>query len=136
MSERRLEQAGRQSYMLLRATFVAAPLLFGLDKFFNWAVDWPQYLAPWVNDIMPGSGQQFMHFVGVVEIVAALLVLIIPRIGAPVVAAWLAGIVVNLLTVDPPKYYDIALRDFGLLAASLVFTRLAWAVYLDSKDQT
>jgi hypothetical protein len=124
-----LERAATQSYALLRLIFVVAPLAFGIDKFSDWMTDWPKYLAPWVNDLMPGTGAQFMHFVGVVEIVAALLVLVIPRIGAPVVAAWLAGIVVNLLTVDPPTYYDVALRDVGLLAAVLVLTRLAWAVH-------
>jgi hypothetical protein len=130
-----LERAATQSYALLRLIFVVAPLAFGIDKFSDWMTDWPKYLAPWVNDLMPGTGAQFMHFVGVVEIVAALLVLVIPRIGAPVVAAWLAGIVVNLLTVDPPTYYDVALRDVGLLAAVLVLTRLAWAVHAAKADR-
>jgi hypothetical protein len=130
-----LERAATQSYALLRLIFVVAPLAFGIDKFSDWMTDWPKYLAPWVNDLMPGTGAQFMHFVGVVEIVAALLVLVIPRIGAPVVAAWLAGIVVNLLTVDPPTYYDVALRDVGLLAAALVLTRLAWAVHAAKADR-
>jgi hypothetical protein len=105
-----------------------APVLFGLDKFFNWSVDWPDYLAGWVNDIVPGSAQDFMYFVGSVEILAGLLVLLAPRIGAFVVAAWLAGIVVNLLTYDPPTYYDIALRDFGLMLGALTLGRLALAV--------
>lgn len=129
MHNERMAQAGNQVFQLLRLTFIVAPILFGIDKFFNWAVDWTDYLAPWVNNIMPGSGQDFMHFVGVVEIVAGLLVAFIPRYGAPVVAAWLAGIVVNLLTVDPPMYYDIALRDFGLFLAALALTRLAWAAF-------
>ncbi|HEU4450627.1 MAG TPA: DoxX family membrane protein [Gaiellaceae bacterium] len=116
-----------QAYLLLRAAFTAAPILFGLDKFFNWTVEWPDYLAPWVNDIVPGSGQDFMYAVGVVEIAAGLLVALAPRLGAYVVAAWLAGIVVNLLTVDPPTYYDIALRDFGLLLGALTLGRLAQA---------
>jgi uncharacterized membrane protein YphA (DoxX/SURF4 family) len=114
-----------QAYMLLRIGFTAAPILFGLDKFFNWTVDWTQYLAPWVNDIAPGSAQDLMYFVGVVEIAAGLLVAIAPRIGAYVVAAWLAGIILNLLTVDPPEYYDIALRDFGLMLGALTLGRLA-----------
>jgi uncharacterized membrane protein YphA (DoxX/SURF4 family) len=118
-----------QAYLLLRAAFTAAPILFGLDKFFNWMVDWPDYLAPWVNDIVPGSGQDFMYLVGVVEIAAGVLVAVAPRIGAYVVAAWLAGIIVNLLTVDPPAYYDIALRDFGLMLGALTLGRLAGAVH-------
>jgi len=113
--------------MLLRIGFVVAPILFGLDKFFNWTVDWTQYLAPWIDDIVPGSAQDFMYVVGVVEIAAGLLVLAAPWIGGFVVAAWLGGIVVNLLTNNPPEYYDIALRDFGLMLAALTLTRLAWA---------
>src|SRR5262249_4006714 len=104
--------AAHQSFWLLRVGFTAAPILFGIDKFCNWTVHWPDYLAGWVNDIVPGTGQQFMHAVGVVEICAGLLVAFAPRIGAFVVAAWLAGIVINLLTVNPPEYYDVALRDF------------------------
>ena len=91
-----------QAFLLLRVGFTAAPILFGLDKFFNWTVEWTNYLAPWVDDIAPGSGQDFMYVVGVVEIAAGLLVAVAPRIGAYVVAAWLAGIILNLLTVDPP----------------------------------
>jgi uncharacterized membrane protein YphA (DoxX/SURF4 family) len=121
----RIGPPDRQAFLLLRAAFALAPILFGLDKFFNWMVEWPDYLAPWINDIVPGSGQELMYVVGVVEILAGLLVAVAPRLGAYVVAAWLAGIVVNLLTVDPPTYYDIALRDFGLLLAALALGRLA-----------
>jgi uncharacterized membrane protein YphA (DoxX/SURF4 family) len=126
--ERRLGIAAHQAFWLLRIAFTVAPILFGLDKFFNWSVDWPDYLAGWINDIVPGSAQDFMHFVGGVEILAGLLVLIAPRIGAFVVAAWLGGIVINLLTYGPPTYYDIALRDFGLMLGALTLGRLALAV--------
>jgi hypothetical protein len=123
-----LQRAAVQSFWLLRVGFTAAPILFGIDKFFNWTVHWPDYLAGWINNIAPGSGQDFMYFVGAVEIVAGLVVAVAPRIGGPLVAAWLAGIVVNLLTVNPPQYYDIALRDFGLLLGALTLARLAWAI--------
>ena len=114
-----------QAYLLLRTAFTAAPVLFGLDKFANAMVDWPQYLAPWVNDVMPGSGQDFMYAVGVVEIAAGLAVALKPRYGAYLVAAWLAGIIVNLLTYS--GWYDIALRDFGLLVGAVALARLARA---------
>lgn len=127
MSEDRVRDAAYQAYLLLRVGFTVAPILFGLDKFFNWTVHWPDYLAGWINNIAPGSAQDFMYFVGAVEIVAGLAVAVAPTIGAPLVAAWLAGIVVNLLTKNPPEYYDIALRDFGLLLGALTLTRLAWA---------
>jgi uncharacterized membrane protein YphA (DoxX/SURF4 family) len=120
--------AAQQAFWLLRIGFTVAPILFGLDKFFNWSVHWPDYLAGWINDIAPGSGQDFMYVVGGIEIVAGLLVAFAPRIGAFVVAGWLAGIVLNLLTKNPPEYYDIALRDFGLMLGALTLGRLALAV--------
>jgi uncharacterized membrane protein YphA (DoxX/SURF4 family) len=112
-----------QSYMLLRLAFTVAPVAFGVDKFFNVMVDWPKYLAPWINNIAPGSGQDFMYFVGAIEIVAGLVVAIKPRYGAFLVAGWLAGIVVNLLSYS--GFYDIALRDFGLMLGALTLARLA-----------
>jgi uncharacterized membrane protein YphA (DoxX/SURF4 family) len=115
--------AGYHAYLMLRLAFTVAPIAFGLDKFFNVMVDWPIYLAPWINDGMPGSAQDFMYVVGGIEIVAGILVALKPRYGAPVVAAWLAGIIVNLLTSS--GFYDVALRDFGLMLAALTLTRLA-----------
>src|SRR5215218_8731888 len=114
-----------QAYALLRLAFTVAPIAFGLDKFFNVLVDWPIYRAPWINDIAPGSGQDFMYFVGAIEIVAGVLVALKPRYGAYVVAGWLAGIIINLLTLS--GYYDVALRDFGLMLAALTLARLASA---------
>jgi uncharacterized membrane protein YphA (DoxX/SURF4 family) len=115
-----------QAYSLLRVTFAVAPIAFGLDKFFDVMVDWPLYLAPWIDDIAPGSAQDFMYLVGGIEIVAGVLVALAPRYGAYIVAAWLAGIILNLLTHS--GYYDVALRDFGLLVGALALGRLA-AVY-------
>lgn len=112
-----------QAFTIMRIAFTVAPILFGLDKFFNVMVDWEQYLAPWINDIIPGSASDAMYLVGVIEIVAGIVVGLRPRYGAYLVAAWLAGIVVNLLTYS--GYYDIALRDFGLMLAALTLARLA-----------
>ncbi|WP_433272209.1 hypothetical protein ACQPZF_15775 [Actinosynnema sp. CS-041913] len=112
-----------QAFLLLRTVFTVAPVLFGLDKFANLLVDWPRYLAPWLDGIVPGTAQQAMYAVGVVEIVAGVVVALAPRFGGPLVAAWLAGIIVNLLTV--PGFHDIALRDFGLLVAAVALSRLA-----------
>jgi uncharacterized membrane protein YphA (DoxX/SURF4 family) len=112
-----------QAFTLLRLAFTAAPILFGLDKFANVMVEWEIYLAPWINDIVPGTAEEAMYAVGVIEIVAGLTVAIRPRYGAYLVAAWLAGIIVNLLTYS--DYYDIALRDFGLMLGALTLTRLA-----------
>ena len=114
-----------QGYWLVRAAFVVAPILFGLDKFLDWLVDWERYLAPEVNDLIPGNAHQAMLMIGVIEIVAGLVVAIRPLFGGYLVAAWLAGIIVNLLLIA--DYYDIALRDFGLLLAALTLARLATA---------
>jgi uncharacterized membrane protein YphA (DoxX/SURF4 family) len=114
-----------QAFLLLRLAFTVAPIAFGLDKFFNVMVDWTQYLAPWIDDVLPGDASDGMHIVGVIEIVAGLAVAFRPRYGAPLVAAWLLGIIVNLLTYS--GYYDVALRDFGLMLGALTLARLAWA---------
>jgi uncharacterized membrane protein YphA (DoxX/SURF4 family) len=112
-----------QAFWLLRIGFTVAPIVFGLDKFFGLLVDWDIYLASQFADILPGSVHQSMYAVGVVEVVAGLLVALKPRIGAYVVAVWLAGIITNLLLIQ--DFYDIALRDFGLLLAALTLARLA-----------
>ena len=115
-----------QAFLILRIAFVVAPILFGLDKFAEVLTDdWTKYLAPAFNDILPGSAATGMHIVGVVEIVAGLTVLFLPRFGGLLVAGWLAGIIVNLLLVG--GYGDIALRDFGLLLGALTLSRLATA---------
>jgi hypothetical protein len=114
-----------QAFWLLRIGFTVAPILFGLDKFAHVMTDWDKYLAPWINDLVPGTAHQAMHAVGVVEIVAGLVVLLAPRFGGYLVGAWLLGIIVDLLSVG--GYGDIALRDFGLLLAALTLTRLATA---------
>src|SRR5215210_5730870 len=116
---------GRQAFLMLRLAFTVAPIAFGLDKFFNVMVDWPQYLAPWIDDLAPGSAQDLMYLVGVIEILAGVAVALKPRYGAPLVAAWLAGIILNLLTAS--GWYDVALRDFGLLLAAVTLARLAVA---------
>ncbi|MEU6472480.1 hypothetical protein ABZ927_22430 [Streptomyces massasporeus] len=118
-----LSDPGYQAFVILRTGFTVAPILFGLDKFANLLVDWPAYLAPWINDIAPGSAQAAMYAVGAIEIVAGLVVALAPRFGGWLVAGWLAGIIVNLLTI--PGYYDVALRDFGLLLGAVALARLA-----------
>ena len=115
-----------QAFTLLRVAFTVAPILFGLDKFAEVLTDdWTRYLATELDDLIPGSAQDAMYAVGAIEIVAGVLVLLNPRIGGLVVAAWLGGIIVSLLLVG--GYGDIALRDFGLLLGALTLARLASA---------
>lgn len=119
--EKALNNPTYQAYQILHLGFTAAPILFGLDKFLNLMVDWSIYLAPFVDNIIPAN--IFMPIVGVIEIIAGLLVFFKPRIGAYVVAAWLLGIIVNLLLI--PGFFDVALRDFGLFLGALALARLS-----------
>ena len=121
--ERLKSDPAYQAFVIMRVAFTVAPILFGLDKFFNVMVDWEQYLAPWINDVVPGGATTAMHLVGVVEIAAGVFVALKPRYGAYVVAAWLGGIIVDLLTYS--GWYDIALRDFGLMLGAITLARLA-----------
>ena len=112
-----------QGYQILHVAFVLAPLLAGLDKFFHFLVNWDMYVAPIVVRMLPVSTHSFMLLVGVIEVIAAIIVAIRPRIGAYIVTLWLWAIIINLLMV--PGYYDIALRDFGLSLGALALGRLS-----------
>ena len=112
-----------QAYQILHVAFTAAPLIAGIDKFFHLLANWDMYLAPQVAGALPIPTHEFMLIVGAIEIVAALIVAIKPRIGAYVVAVWLIGIIVNLLLTG--TFYDIALRDFGLMLGAFALGRLA-----------
>ena len=114
-----------QAFWLLRIGFTIAPILFGVDKFAHVLVNWDLYLAPRISDHLPGTPHQAMYVVGAIEIVAGLVVALRPRFGGYLVAAWLTGIVVNLLLI--PGFYDLARRDFGLLIAAVALARLATA---------
>lgn len=122
-----------QAYLILRMAFVTAPVLFGVDKFLNWMTYWPKYLWAGFPHLLGVSPQHFMYGVGAIEIAAGLGVLLLPRIAPYVVVGWLGGIVTNLVVISAaatghaPVYWDIALRDFGLLLAALALARLAAA---------
>jgi uncharacterized membrane protein YphA (DoxX/SURF4 family) len=122
-SDRLHRDAAYQAFWLLRVGFTVAPILFGADKFANVLVNWEKYLAPWIRDLSPFSATHTMYIVGVIEIIAGISVALKPRYGAYVVAAWLGGIIVNLLSYS--GYYDVALRDFGLMLGALTLARLA-----------
>ena len=119
-----LQDGYRQAFLLLRTVFTVAPILFGLDKFVRvLKPDWEVYLAPWMNGMIGMDAHTFMYIVGAVEIVAGILVALLPRIGGYVVALWLLGIIVSLVSVG--GYLDIALRDIGLLVGALALSSLA-----------
>ena len=117
------QDPGYQAFWLLRIAFTVAPILFGADKFANVMVNWEKYLAPWIRDASPLSPTHTMYVVGVIEIVAGVAVALKPRYAAYIVAAWLGGIIINLLSYS--GWYDVALRDFGLFLGALTLARLA-----------
>ncbi|HEX5873970.1 MAG TPA: hypothetical protein VFY60_04930 [Pyrinomonadaceae bacterium] len=112
-----------QAYKILHVGFTVAPIVAGLDKFFNLLVNWEQYLPPFVNNLLGGYSHEMMLVVGIIEIVAGLGVFLKPKVFAYVVSAWLLLIIVNLLMI--PGYYDVALRDFGLALGALALARLS-----------
>lgn len=114
-----------QAFRLLHVGFTVAPILFGLDKFFDVMTNWDKYLAPWIPSLLHLTPHTVMLIVGVIEIVAGIVVAVKPRYGGYLVTAWLWGIIVNLLTLS--GYYDVALRDFGLSLGALSLARLAEA---------
>lgn len=110
---------------ILHFGYTVLPIAAGADKFANVLTDWEKYVAPWFADMLPFSAGAFMALVGVVEIAAGLIVGFRPAIGAWIVAAWLAAIVLNLLAL--PEYWDVALRDVGLLLGAVALARLSVA---------
>ena len=112
-----------QAYRILHFGFTVAPILAGLDKFFHLLTNWDQYLPGVVANVSPIPPHTPMLVVGVIEIVAGIGVWLKPRIFAYVVAAWLAAIIINLLLI--PGYFDVALRDFGLLLGALALGQLS-----------
>lgn len=112
-----------QAYQILHMGFTVAPIVAGLDKFFNLLVNWEQYLPSFVNKMVGGHGHELMLVVGVIEIIAGLGVFFKPKVFAYVVSAWLLLIIANLLMI--PGYFDVALRDFGLALGALALARLS-----------
>src|SRR5436853_1652372 len=123
-TDSRASSPAYQAYQILHLAFVLAPIIAGLDKFFHLLVNWDMYLAPIVPMTLHMTAHTFMLIVGAIEIVAGLIVAFKPRIGAYIVAIWLWGIIVNLL-ISPNRFFDIALRDFGLSLGALALARLS-----------
>jgi uncharacterized membrane protein YphA (DoxX/SURF4 family) len=123
MAAEQSTDSARQAYTVLKFGFTVAPIVAGLDKFFNLLVDWTQYLTPLVPAWTGIDPAAFMMVIGVIEIIAGILVAVKTKWGAWIVGAWLWGIIINLLLV--PGYYDIALRDLGLSFGALALARLA-----------
>ena len=110
----------------LRVGLGAAAFLAGLDKFFNLLADWPAYLSPIAAQVLPMSAAAFMQTVGVIEMAVGLVLLAgYTRLGGYVVAMWLLGIAVNLMTTG--RYFDVAVRDVVMAISAFTLARLSEA---------
>ena len=96
-------------FNLLRITYGIVPIVAGIDKFTNLLTDWEKYLNPNIASLLPFSAHVFMLIVGVIEVIAGIIVLVKPRVGAYIVMAWLIIIAITLLASG--KYLDVAVRD-------------------------
>ena len=119
----RVSSPSYEAYQILHIAFTVAPIVAGLDKFFDILVSWETYVSPLVPRTLGIGAHTFMLGVGIVEVLAGLIVAVAPRIGGWIVGFWLCGIVVNLLTV--PGYFDIALLDVGLALAAFALARIS-----------
>ena len=123
---RSTEASSLQAYRILHFGFTVAPILAGLDKFFNVLTDWGMYLNPAVEALLPISGGAFMRVVGVVEMAVGLAILAgWTRIGGYVAAAWLLAIAGNLVSMG--MFYDLAVRDVEIAIAAYTLARLSEA---------
>jgi len=114
---------GYQAYRILQIVFVIAPIIAGLDKFFYLLTNWSNYLSPTTLQMIQYHDRAFMAVVGIVEIIAGIGTLFKPKIFAYIIFLWLIGIIINLLLTG--QYFDIALRDIGLMLAALALGRLS-----------
>ena len=108
---------------ILKITYGLVPIVAGLDKFTNLLTDWKKYLPASFTDVLPVSAATFMMIVGIIEIVAGLLVLLRPLIGAYIVMAWLIAIALTLIIGG--HYYDVAVRDLVMAVSAYVLAQLS-----------
>jgi uncharacterized membrane protein YphA (DoxX/SURF4 family) len=113
--------SGYHAYNILRFAFAVIPILAGLDKFFHILTDWNKYLSYPFNVFNDAYGT--MVVVGIIEIILGIGVWFKPKVFAYLLAIWLIAIIVNLFLLE--NYYDIILRDFGLLFGVLALARLS-----------
>ena len=118
-----MSNGSAEAFRILRFGFTVAPIVAGLDKFLHLLTDWDKYLPPVVSNTLGIQPHTFMSIVGVIEIIAGVTVAVKPRFGGYLVAAWLFGIIVDLIILG--GQLDVALRDLGLLLAALALARLA-----------
>ena len=107
----------------LKFTYGSLAILAGVDKFTNLLTNWPEYLNPILVDILPVSGRTFMIVVGTVEIIAGVLVLLKPKVGAYVVLCWLLLVALSLFASG--RFLDVAVRDLMLAVGAFTLAKLS-----------
>lgn len=126
-------QALRTVQAITRYTYAFVPIVAGLDKFTNLLTDWEKYLNPAVADLLPFTPHTFMLLVGVIEIIAGILVLLRPQIGAYIVMGWLIAIALSLIASG--QYFDIAVRDLSMAVGAYTLARLSEVVPSTAKEK-
>ena len=130
----KLDERVESARQVLKVTFGVVPFLAGLDKFFNLLADWPRYLSPLAESILPVSGQTFMYVAGVVEMAVGIVILTRwTTIGSWVAAAWLVAIAVNLVAAG---FLDVAVRDLVMATGAFALAQLTEAHEAASRGAT
>lgn len=115
---------------LLKLTYGLVPIVAGADKFTNLLTNWEQYLNPALKKLLPFDAHIFMMIVGVIEIIAGIIVLAKPQVGAWIVSAWL--LLIALTLVGSGSYLDIAVRDIVMAIGAYSLAKLSSADQLKS----
>jgi hypothetical protein len=106
----------------LKLTFGVVPIVAGLDKFTNLLTNWSDYLGNNIKGMLPVDPLVFMKAVGIIEILAGLIVLIRPLLGAYIVMAWLIAIALQLIIGG--HYFDVAVRDLVMAISAFTLAQL------------
>jgi uncharacterized membrane protein YphA (DoxX/SURF4 family) len=112
----------KQVQNVLRLTFGIVPIVAGLDKFTNLLADWPSYLGGNITAMLPVTATVFMKVVGIIEILAGIIVLVRPLIGAYIVMVWLICIAVQLIIGG--HFFDVAVRDLVMAIGAFTLAKL------------
>jgi len=122
------------AWNLLYYAYGILPIIAGLDKCFGYLADWNIYLNPDIPAVFNVHPAVFMHMISVAEIILGIIVLLKPRIGGYLAAAWLIGISINLISMGQHSHgnhehtmghYDIALRDIALAIGAYAFALIS-----------
>jgi len=121
-------------FNIMRFTYGIVPIVAGLDKFTDLLTRWEQYLNPAIASALPFSAHTFMMIVGVIEIIAGLIVLARPAVGAYIVMAWLICIALTLIAGT--GYFDVAVRDLVMAIGAFSLAQIARTAFVSKTHVT